>query len=83
MIRCFQRVSVICRPHLAETIRVAVVVGTVLFAINQLDMVLAGKATWVTWLKAALTYLVPFLVANYGLLVGSRRRHEAAPVDNR
>jgi len=80
MIRCFQRVSAICRPHLAETIRVALVVGTVLFAINQLDVVLAGKATW---LKAALTYLVPFLVANYGLLVGSRRRQETAPAENR
>jgi len=83
MIRCFQRVSAICRPHLAETIRVALVVGTVLFAINQLDVVLAGKATWATWLKAALTYLVPFLVANYGLLVGSRRRQETAPAENR
>jgi hypothetical protein len=82
MIRCFRRVSVICRPHLWETIRVAVVVGTVLFAINQLDVVLAGKATWVTWLKATLTYFVPFLVSNYGLLVGSRR-HETAPAENR
>lgn len=82
MIRCFQRVSATCRTHLAQTIRVAVVVGTVLFTINQLDVVLAGKATWVTWLKAALTYLVPFLVANYGLLVGSRR-HETAPAENR
>jgi hypothetical protein len=45
-------------------------------------VVLAGKATWVTWLKAALTYLVPFLVANYGLLVGSRR-HETAPAESR
>jgi hypothetical protein len=83
MIHCFQRVTVICRPHLGETIRVAVVVGTVLFAINQLDVVLAGKATWVTWLKAALTYLVPFLVANYGLLVGSRGQHETTPAENR
>jgi hypothetical protein len=47
-------------------------VGTILFAINQLDVVLAGRATWVTWLKAALTYLVPFFVANYGVLVASR-----------
>jgi len=83
MICCFQRVSVTCRPHLAETIRIAVLVGTVLFAINQLDVVLAGKATWVTWLKAALTYLVPFLVANYGLLVGIRRRGETVPAQNR
>lgn len=57
-------------PASGETIRVAVVVGMALFAIDQLDVVLAGKATWVTWLKAALTYLVPFLGANYGLLVG-------------
>jgi hypothetical protein len=66
MIRCFQRVSVICRSHLAETVRVAVVIGTVLFTINQLDVVLAAKATWVTRLKAALTYLVPFPVATTG-----------------
>lgn len=78
MIRSFRRVSAICRPHLAQTIRVAVAVGTVLFTINQLDVVLAGMATWVAWLKAALTYLVPFLVANYGLLVGSRRLETAA-----
>lgn len=76
MIRCFQRVTVICRPHLGKTIRAAMVIGTVLFAINHLDVVLAGKATWVTWLKSALTYLVPFCVANYGLLIGSRRQHE-------
>ena len=29
-----------CRPYLARTVAVAVVVGTVLFAINQLDVVL-------------------------------------------
>lgn len=78
MIRRFKRVTVICRPHLGQTVRVAVVVGTVLFAINQLDVVLAGKATWVTWLKTALTYLVPFLVANYGVLVGRRPQQETA-----
>jgi len=72
----FQHVTATCRPHLGETIRAAVVIGTVLFAINQLDVVLAGKATWATWLKSALTYLVPFTVANYGLLIGSRRQRE-------
>jgi hypothetical protein len=51
---------------------VAVIVGTILFPINQLDVVLAGRATWVTWLKAGLTYLVPFFVSNYGVLVASR-----------
>jgi hypothetical protein len=57
-----------CRPHLARTVAVALIVGTVLFAINQLDVLLAGRATGMTWLKVALTYLVPFLVSNYGVL---------------
>jgi len=48
--------------------------GTVLFAINQLDVLLAGRATGLTWLKVALTYLVPFLVSNYGVLSATRSR---------
>ena len=43
---------------------VAVVVGTVLNAINQGDMLLEGAA--VNWFKVALTYAVPFCVATYG-----------------
>ncbi len=58
--------------NLRRTVTVALLVGTVLFAINQLDIVIAGRATPGTWLKIALTYLVPFCVANYGLLVGVR-----------
>lgn len=59
--------------NLRQTVAVALVVGTVLFVINQLDSVIAGRATAATWTKVALTYLVPFCVANYGLLVGQRR----------
>lgn len=59
--------------NLRQTVAVALVVGTVLFAINQLDSVIAGRASAATWAKVALTYLVPFCVANYGLLVGQRR----------
>jgi hypothetical protein len=62
---------------LRSTLAVALVVGAVLFAINQFDLVVAGRATGRVWLKAGLTYLVPLLVANYGLLVGARR--EATP----
>lgn len=58
--------------NLRRTVAVALLVGTVLFAINQLDVVIAGRATQGTWLKIALTYLVPFCVANYGLVVGAR-----------
>jgi hypothetical protein len=61
------------RRHLRSTVRIAFVVGTVLFAINQLDVVLEGKATIVTWLKIGVTYLVPFVVSNLGILTATRR----------
>ncbi len=61
------------RRSLTRTIGVAVVVGTVLFAINQLDVVLSGRATTGTWIKAATTYLVPLCVANYGVLTATHR----------
>lgn len=60
-------------PHLRRTLSIALVVGTLLFCINQLDVVLRGDATAVVWFKAAVTYIVPFAVSNLGVLVGSRR----------
>lgn len=66
------------RPHLVKTVTVALVVGTILFTINQLDVVVQGKATAVTWLKVSLTFLVPFCVSNYGILVATRRRGRGA-----
>jgi hypothetical protein len=64
---------VLYRRHLRATIRIAAVVGTVLFAINQLDVVVTGRATTATWVKVAVTYLVPFTVANLGILTATRR----------
>lgn len=64
---------VLYRPHLRKTIRVALIVGTVLFAINQLDVVVRGAATPVVWIKAAVTYVVPFTVSNIGVLIATRR----------
>lgn len=72
MTRTMHLISTACRPHLRRTAAVALVVGTILCAINQLDVLLAGQATGITWLKIALTYLVPFLVANYGIVTASR-----------
>jgi hypothetical protein len=61
------------RRHLRATTRIAAVVGTVLFAINQLDVVLTGQATTTTCIKAGVTYLVPFTVSNLGILAATRR----------
>lgn len=69
-------------PHLRKTVRVMLVVGTILFCINQLDLVVTGRATTSVWLKSALTYLVPFCVANWGILIATRRRPgEGGPRD--
>ena len=80
MNRWMGEVFAACRPHLARTVAVAIIVGTVLCAINQLDVLLAGRATGMTWLKVALTYLVPFLVSNYGVLSATR---SSAPQSSR
>lgn len=60
-------------PHLRKTILITLLVGTVLFCINQLDVVLRGDADSGVWVKSALTYLVPFCVSNAGVLVATRR----------
>ena len=65
--------AVVLHPtHLRKTIGVALFIGTVLFTINQLDVVIAGGITPRVVAKISLTYLVPFCVSNYGLLVGRR-----------
>jgi hypothetical protein len=62
------------RPHLRKTILIALIVGTIIFSINQLDIVLRHRATLGTYVKSAVTYLVPFCVSNYGILVATRRK---------
>ncbi|MCA1700313.1 MAG: hypothetical protein LC790_15990, partial [Actinobacteria bacterium] len=61
------------RSHLRRTVAIALVVGVVLTAINQLDVILAGDATAATGLKSALNFVVPFVVSNLGLLSGRGR----------
>jgi hypothetical protein len=62
------------REHLRRTIRIALVVGLVLTAINQADVIASGDATTTTWLKCALNFVVPFIVSNLGLLSGRTHR---------
>lgn len=57
-----------------RAVRVALVVGVVLFAINQLDVVLRGDITPLVLLKIALTFLVPYTVSTYSALEVNRLR---------
>jgi hypothetical protein len=66
------------REHLRRTLRIALVVGTILTLINQLDVILKGDAVTLTWIKAGLNYCVPFIVSNLGLLAGKRADAERA-----
>jgi len=60
------------REHLRRTVKIALVVGTILTLINQLDVILRGDADVLTWVKCGLNYCVPFVVSNLGLLAGKR-----------
>lgn len=69
--------------HLKSTVTVALLIGSVLFCINQLDVVLRGDATATVWIKSAITYIVPLAVSNAGLLIGSRRVEPMVPEESR
>ena len=60
--------------------RVALVVGTVLTAINQGNAIVGGHATAELLWKIPLTYLVPYLVSTYSTLGAVRTRPEATIV---
>lgn len=60
--------AALTRPVLARSLRASLVVGTVLTALNQGDLILEGSLPAALWWKVPLTYVVPFLVATYGAL---------------
>ncbi len=57
--------------------RVALAVGTILSAVNQGSVIAEGHSSWVTWLRVAVNYATPFVVASLGYLAGCRTRTEA------
>jgi len=72
--------SVVGAPqHLKRTLSIAFAVRSVFFAMNQLSVILTGRATAIVWFKAALTYLTPLFVSNYGVLSATRRHGNRVP----
>lgn len=68
---------VLRREHLRKTLKIALIVGFVLTAINQLDVFIKGDQTTITFVKTGLNFCVPFVVSNLGLLAGKRAETEA------
>ncbi len=53
------------RDVVARSLKVAIIVGTILVAINQGDLILSGQFAAAEAWKIPLTYLVPFCVSTY------------------
>ena len=60
--------------NVKRSVTIALVIGTLFVAMNQLEVILSGHATFVVWLKAGLTYLTPLCVSNLGMLSATYRR---------
>jgi hypothetical protein len=56
-----------------RSVRVAAVIGTVLFTINHGPALLGGEMRRDRWISAGFTYIVPFLVSIHGQSLGRRR----------
>ena len=66
--------SLIDAPLVRRSAQLAIVVGSILVALNQGDQLLAGTYAFATtWWKLPLTYLVPFCVSTYGALSNGYR----------
>ena len=83
-LRCWRH-AILYEPVFRRALTVAAVIGTLLFLINQLDVVVSGKVTALVVAKIALTYAVPFLVSTYSALEINRLRlaPDAAPQHRR
>jgi len=56
------------RGMLRRSFFTSAIVGTILVAINQGTVIIAGEGTWELAWKIPLTYCVPFCVATWGAL---------------
>ncbi len=62
------------RTTLRKTVKIALVVGTILSLINQSGVIFDGRATYLTWIRVGANYLVPFCVSSIGFLSATRRK---------
>ena len=68
------RIDIALRPDvLARSLRIALVVGTVLALINHGDRILSGSLDASALARIGLTYLVPFVVATWSAVQALRR----------
>ena len=66
--------SLFNREFMPTALRVALVVGSVLFAINHGAALVKGKMTGDRWISGLLTYLVPYAVNIHGQYASHSRQ---------
>ena len=71
---CCLRCALVHPPLVVRSLVIATVVGTLLTAINQGNVILQGDASLALAWKIPLTYAVPYCVATAGALMNSRVR---------
>ena len=74
---CFRH-ALLFAPMLRRSLVVALIVGTILTAINQGNIILAGDFPPSLYWKVPLTYCVPFCVATTGALLNARSGRPAS-----
>ena len=71
------------RRQLRRTVTLALIIGSVFVAMNQLSIILAGNADTIIWLKVAMTYLTPVFVSNFGVLSATRAKPNLSAAEGR
>lgn len=68
-----EAVGLVLRGRTARVaVPVAATVGTIISLVNQGDVVIGGQANWTTWLRIAINYVVPYIVASVAYLSACR-----------
>jgi len=62
------------RDLMPTALKVAAVVGSILFTINHGGALVQGKMTGDRWISGLLTYLVPYIVNIHGQYVSRSRK---------
>ena len=66
--------SLISPEVIPSALKIAVVVGSLLFAINHGKALVSGQMNGDRWVSVALTYVVPYLVNAHGQYIAKSRR---------
>ncbi|MDP6108382.1 MAG: nitrate/nitrite transporter NrtS [Candidatus Brocadiia bacterium] len=72
------RCTLMHRPTIGRSLKIAIIVGSVLIGINQGDVVLSGQLDKALLWKAPLTYATPFVVSLWGAMANARVQGQPA-----